>query len=125
MTASYSRSDLSKPKDLFYGRIVTNSYTILTNQNIPVGTPVGMVTVSGKLIASVSTASDGSQNPIGITPFAINTTSTGYNADTIASIIVEAECVDYSQVNVTGLTWTIDTLRNALATRNIHIKTIL
>ena len=125
MTASYTVSSLTITLPFVVGNFKTNSYTILTNNVIPAGTPVGMVTASGKLIASVSSASDGSQNPIGITPIAIDTSATGYNADTIADIIVEADCVDYSLLNVTGLTWTKDTLRNALATRNIHIKTLL
>lgn len=125
MTASYTSTNLSITLPFVVGDFKTNSYTILTNNNIPAGTPVGMVTASGKLIASVSTASDGSQNPIGITPIAINTTSTGYNADTTADIIVEADCVDYSLLNVTDLVWTQATLRNALATRNIHVKTLL
>lgn len=125
MTASYTTGNLTINLPFIVGNFKTNAYTILTNNNIPAGTPVGMVTASGKLIASVSSASDGSQNPIGITPFAIDTTATGYNADTTLEIIVEAECVDYALLNVTGLTWTQATLRNALATRNIHIKNLL
>ncbi len=125
MTASHSSTNLAITLPFVVGDFKTNSYTILTNNNIPAGTPVGIVTASGKVIASKSDVSDGSQNPIGITPIAINTTSTGYNADTVADIIVEAECVDYSLLNVTGLVWTKDTLRNALATRNIHIKNLL
>jgi hypothetical protein len=125
MTASYSTTDLSLDLPFVLGKIVTNSYTILTNNNIPAGTPVGIVTASGKVIASKSDVSDGSQNPIGITMFPINTTSTGYNADTVADIIVQAELIDYARLNVTGLVWTQETLRNALATRNIIIKNLL
>lgn len=125
MTASYSSTNLSLDLPFVLGNIVTNAYTILTNNNIPAGTPVGMVTASGKLIASVSTASDGSQNPIGITMYPINTTSTGYNADTVQDIIVQAELIDYARLNVTDLVWTHETLRNALATRNIIIKNLL
>lgn len=125
MTASYTSSNLTLTLPFVIGEFLSNAFTILTNQNIPAGTPVGMVTASGKLIASNSTASDGSQNPIGITAFPINTTSTGYNADAVQSIIVEAELVDYAQLNVTGLNWTQETLRNALATRNIIVKNLL
>jgi hypothetical protein len=125
MTASYTSSNLTIGLPFIVGNFESNAYTVLTNNNIPAGTPVGLITASGKIIASASTAVDGSQNPIGITMFAINTTATGYNADTIQSIVVEAECVDFALLNVTGLTWTADTLRNAFATRNIHIKNLL
>lgn len=101
----------------------TNVYTILTGQVIPAGTPVGVVTASGKLVASASGASDGSQNPIGITPIAYDTSATGTNADANYDIIVEAAEVDFSLLNVTGLTWTAATLRNALRPFNIHVKT--
>lgn len=125
MTVSYTSSNLTLSLPFVLGEFHTNAYTILTNNNIPAGTPVGIITASGKVIASASGASDGSQNPIGISLFPINTTSTGYNADTVQSIIVQAELIDYAQLNVTGLTWTFDTLRNALATRNIIIKNLL
>lgn len=125
MTVSYTSSNLTLTLPFVIGEFLSNAYTILTNQNIPAGTPVGIVTASGKLIASNSSASDGSQNPIGITAFPINTTSTGYNADSVQSIIVQAELIDYAQLNVTGLNWTQETLRNALASRNIIVKNLL
>jgi hypothetical protein len=125
MTVSYTSSSLTLSLPFVVGNFYTNAYTVLTNNNIPAGTPVGIITASGKIKASASDASDGSQNPIGITLFPINTTSTGYNADAVQSIIVQAELIDYAQLNVTGLTWTQETLRNALAPRNIIIKNLL
>lgn len=125
MTASYTTTDLSINLPFLVGNFLTNTYTILTGVFIPAGTPVGIITASGKLIASVSSAADGSQNPIGITPIAIDTSATGYNADTKLDIVVQADLVDFSLLNVAGLSWTQVTLRNALAPKGIIVKNLL
>jgi hypothetical protein len=123
--ASYTVTSGTINLPFLYGDYKSNSYTVLTGQVIPAGTPVGIITASGKIKASASGAGDGSQNPIGITAFAIDTSATGTNDHTIYDVIVEADLVDYGKLYVTGLTWTAETLKTALATRNIHVKTLL
>ena len=65
------------PDQLIAGnlKLVTDSVTYLSGASvIPRGTLVGRITASGKFIASVSGASDGSQNPIGFAADAVDVT---------------------------------------------------
>lgn len=120
-------------KPSFAFDIDTNKGLFLTGQVIQAGVPVGRITASGKLIPSISDASDGSQNPIGVTAFAIDTSATGTNSDYEYSYIVRAGLLDFSVlpaiVSATTGTgaqkWTLATLRTAFETRNISVKSTL
>lgn len=62
------------PDDLLIsGPVVTESVVVPTGQTILRGTVMGKITSGGKLIKSLSGASDGSQTPYGIAVEAITT----------------------------------------------------
>lgn len=54
--------------------VATNTETLASGQDILARTPLGRVTATGKLIASVATATDGSENPVGLAVFDIDAT---------------------------------------------------
>lgn len=63
------------PDDLLIsGPVTTESVVIPTGQTILRGTVMGKITSGGKLIKSLSGASDGSQTPYGIAVEAVTTT---------------------------------------------------
>jgi hypothetical protein len=81
------------------------------------------VTVSatgGTYLLAVSTASDGSQNPVGILVNNIDTSSTGLNAQAQGAIYVMGEF--NANALSFGAGFDAASVRDALAARSIHIK---
>jgi hypothetical protein len=117
--ANYTTSNYNPRQALRVSNVVTNRVLIATNQNLVAGNVLGIVTASGKAIISLPGASDGSQVPYGVVLTPINTTSTGYNADTACEIMV-AGSVDYASL-LPNVGWTQDTLRLAFKPQGIHV----
>ena len=67
-------SDTYAPVDLIIGDadVVTQDITVLSGQNLAANEVVGRVTASGKIMASIIGASDGSEVPLGILVNAID-----------------------------------------------------
>jgi len=108
------------PDQLIAGnlKLVTRDVTIGENQTLPRGAVVGQVTASGQFILSVATATDGSQNPLGII---VDTVTTGASATGAGSIY------EMGEFNSNYLTydpsWNVTSLTNAFRNVSIFIKT--
>ena len=61
------------------GLVAFDSGTLASGQNLVRGTVIGRVSASGELVESVQTASDGSQNPVGVLNHDADATSGAMN----------------------------------------------
>jgi len=77
------------------GLVAFEGGTLASGQNLTKGTVIGRVTATGKLIQSVQTATDGSENPVGI----LNHDCDASAADT-SCVFVKGGDIDKTQ-----LTW--------------------
>ena len=96
------------PEDIISGdlKIVTEPETIKKNSKvIPKWTLMGRISATGALIASVKTATDGSETPIGILVGDVDATA----ADTRAPVY-KAGMFDPSHV-VLDASWTVEDMR--------------
>jgi hypothetical protein len=91
MSESYNYDDVTSGSD----QIATTSVTILSGQVLAANTPIGQVAASGKFINSVRTASDGSQNPVYITPQAIDATGGDVSAQVFKAGTFDPEMLDW------------------------------
>lgn len=61
------------------GLVAFDSGTLASGQNLVRGTVIGRVSASGELVESVQTATDGSQNPVGVLNHDADATSAAMN----------------------------------------------
>lgn len=114
-TATYTEGTVSNFRTSLRARnTATMPVTIITGQNLAVGDVVGVITASGKATKSLTSASDGSEVPVGIVHIATDATS----ADVEGEVIAKGE-VDFGDLNLTGTGWTETTIRLALQDRGI------
>ena len=116
-------SEVFIPDQLIAGnlKLVTQNYTIAAGAGVVNrGTPMGVVTSTGKVISSVATAVDGSEKPVGI----LVDTTDATTADQAGGLYVMGEFNANSVSAVMGASWTIPTLMAALPS-GIFIKTAL
>jgi hypothetical protein len=81
---------------------------------------VTVAATAGEYVLSVSTATDGSQNPVGILVENIDTSATGYNAATPNAIYIMGE-FNANSLSF-GAGYDAASVRDALANRSIFIK---
>ncbi|MFC4699384.1 head decoration protein [Glaciecola siphonariae] len=77
-TETYNYDDVTTGSD----QIATTLVTVSSGQNLAKYTPIGQVTSTGEFVASVRTATNGSQNPVYITAQAVDATG----GDTAAQV---------------------------------------
>lgn len=97
---------------------ITQNFVLTGNVSYAVGEVLGQVTSSGKLVKSIDTATDGSQNPIAVLLHAVDLTG---GSDDKADVMVACDKVDLNDL-VYGGTWTRDTLTKALRSAGIYAE---
>jgi hypothetical protein len=89
-------------------------YTIAGGQTLPLGTVMGVVTATGKLLKSVKTATDGSQVPAGIMLMPLAT----FAADGVTALDMSVSVYVAGKFNLNALTfdasWTAATIKDPL-----------
>ena len=104
------------PDDLLIsGPVVTESVVVPTGQTILRGTVMGKITSGGKLIKSLSGASDGSQTPSGIAVEAI-TTSGDVTTLVYTSGVFNSNALDL------GASHTLASIKAALRDKGIYFE---
>lgn len=99
--------------------VVTDVFTILTNQDLAAMTLMGKVTASGKLLALDGDASDGSEDPFAIMIDALDTTG----ADKSGAVYLTGEFNQDAIILVDGSD-EIATYKDALRALSIFVKPI-
>lgn len=116
-------SEIFIPDQLIAGnlKLVTQNYIVASGAGVVTrGTPMGVVTATGKVIPSVSTAVDGSEKPVGLLVDITDATA----VDQSCGLYVMGEFNSNVISAVMGASWTIPTLMAALPS-GIFIKTAL
>lgn len=104
------------PDDLLIsGPVTTESVVIPTGQTILRGTVMGKITTGGKLIKSLSAASDGSQTPYGIAVEAVTTSGD-------VTTLVYTSGVFNSNAFDLGASHTLATIKAALRDKGIFFE---
>lgn len=112
----YATEGTFTPDDLVIsGDIVTESVIIPTGQTILRGTVLGKITTGGKLIKSLSAASDGSQTPYAIAAEAVTTTGDTTTLAYIAGVF-NSNALDI------GTAHTVATIKAGLRDKGIFIQ---
>lgn len=91
-------------------------YTIKGGQRLLAGSVLGRITATGKLVLAEAAAGDGSQTPMAVLPYNLNTYDADGNAkDMTSQVVVKGHLNETALVFGTGLTIasTRDTLRAA------------
>ena len=117
------RQDTFIPDQLIAGplQLVTDTVTILTGDTATYkrGTVLGRITASGKYTLSLSTAEDGSEDPVAILVDDVDATA----ADVTAGVYLMGE------FNATRIThddsWTLADLKAALRPHSIFLKDVV
>ncbi|QWA09797.1 head decoration protein [Sodalis ligni] len=113
-----ARQDTFIPDQLVSGplQLVTDTVTILMGGVYKRGTVLGVITASGKYIASVKTATDGSQNPSAILADDVDATA----ADVTGGVYLMGE---FNQNRLTfDASWTVTTLKPAFRPLGIFLR---
>lgn len=104
------------PDDLLIsGPVVTESVVVPTGQTILRGTVMGKITTGGKLIKSLSGASDGSQTPYGIAVEAITTSGD------VTTLVYTAGVFNSNALDL-GASHTLATIKAALRDKGIFFE---
>lgn len=90
-TEQYNYNDVTSGSD----EIATTRVTIASGQNLAENTPIGQVASTGKFVKSVSSANDGSENPVYITPTAIDASAGDVLAQVYKSGTFDPEQLDW------------------------------
>lgn len=97
--------------------VVTESVTVLTGQNLVRGTVLGKITASGKVIASLSAAVDGSETPYAILAEDVDASA----GDVVGTAYLSGE-FNESELTI-GTGHTADSIRAGLRDLGIYLKT--
>jgi len=108
-------------EDLFLetGEDTYENHIVKSGQTLKVGSVVGMITASQKLVLLDNAAGDGSEKPFAVLVHGVNTTA----GDDEISVLVKSTRRLNGRALVFGGTATMVTMREALSLRGISIRT--
>jgi hypothetical protein len=124
MTATAKLESSTSPRDDLIGSdaddLLARKYTLAIGQVVKSGTVMGVVSVGGQVITSLSTAGDGSQTPFGVA--AVDADASGSPPATQEILLYTRGSFNENAL-ILGASHTVDSIREGLRDEGIYLET--